>query len=383
MSSNTALFNLLQAYSALKHPRLLSFPSHLSFPQVHHFVLSSILLNPHLLQYPPANTYQLSFWKWEDDEIDQRLYDRLLSLVAISKPAVHGAILPPPPSFVTHYWKADPQLGPPIPTHAISPIEHRSVTLFESRTTIENGTTGLRTWGASFVLAQVLIRNPILLANKSVLELGSGAGFLGLIVADIQVCHGGTMGSSVLYLTDVNEDALRRCHENTQLPCSRRVAHSALGVANFCQTHLPDTGNLFVKSLGWSDALAEDRVRDLDSFMDNVGPDLVLGADTLYHPDMIAPFLTTLNIALHASKSPAGGVAYLALTVRNVDLLNTFIFALANHNLSAEELPDINTDNNISFVAQSEGTDQEVRVFKVVLRSRLQRNLLYNSTVAD
>jgi hypothetical protein len=43
---------------------------------------------------------------------------------------------------------------------------------------------------------------------------------------------------------------------------------------------------------------------------------------------MIAPFLATLNIALHASKSQAGGIAYLALTVRNVDLLNTFIFAL-------------------------------------------------------
>ena len=82
--------------------------------------------------------------------------------------------------------------------------------------------------------------------------------------------------------------------------------------------------------------------------MDSVGPDLILGADIvsdlaspvvhpsshalpraqLYHPDMIAPFLSTLNIALHASKSQAGGIAYLALTVRNVDLLNTFILAL-------------------------------------------------------
>ena len=84
--------------------------------------------------------------------------------------------------------------------------------------------------------------------------------------------------------------------------------------------------------------------------MDNVGPDLILGADIvsdlapvvvdpllyvlprpqLYYPDMIAPFLTTLNIALHASKSPAGGIAYLALAVRNVDLLNTFICALGD-----------------------------------------------------
>jgi hypothetical protein len=48
----------------------------------------------------------------------------------------------------------------------------------------------------------------------------------------------------------------------------------------------------------------------------------------LYHPDTIAPFLTTLNIALQASKSPAGGTAYLALTVRNTDLLNSFLLAL-------------------------------------------------------
>ena len=38
--------------------------------------------------------------------------------------------------------------------------EYHSVTLFESRTTIESGTTGLRTWRASFVLAQFLIQNP-------------------------------------------------------------------------------------------------------------------------------------------------------------------------------------------------------------------------------
>lgn len=43
---------------------------------------------------------------------------------------------------------------------------------------------------------------------------------------------------------------------------------------------------------------------------------------------MIAPFLVTLNIALQASKSPAGGTAYLALTVRSADLLDSFLLAL-------------------------------------------------------
>ena len=42
----------------------------------------------------------------------------------------------------------------------MSSTEYHSVTLFESRTTIESGTTGLRTWRAGFVLAQFLIQNP-------------------------------------------------------------------------------------------------------------------------------------------------------------------------------------------------------------------------------
>jgi protein-lysine N-methyltransferase EEF2KMT len=68
---------------------------------------------------------------------------------------------------------------------------------------------------------------PALLINKTVLELGSGTGFLGLIVADIQVNGSGTTGRDALYLTDVNGDVLRRCHENTRLSCSEHVSHDA------------------------------------------------------------------------------------------------------------------------------------------------------------
>ncbi|KAI0001730.1 putative methyltransferase-domain-containing protein [Russula vinacea] len=261
-SSDAALFSLLQAYSALKHPRFLSFPSHLSFLQVHDFVLL------------------------EDAEIDQLMYDRLVSLVATSnRRMAHYAAVPPPPSFVTHYWKPVPfQSGSPVSTNTIPSTEYHSVTLFESRTTIESGTTGLRTWRASFVLARFLIQNSTVLINKTILELGSGTGFLGLIVADIQVSSGGATEHPALYLTDVNEDVLRRCHENTQLPCNASHCH----------------GNLSVKLLDWFDALAQDA-------LNNMKPELVLGADILYHPDMVAPFLATLNIALRASKHPTGG----------------------------------------------------------------------------
>jgi hypothetical protein len=92
MSSNTALFSLLQAYSALKHPRTLSFPSHLSFHQVHHFILSSILFNPHLLQYPPSHTYQFSFWKWVIKHLEALLGDEAGELHTFAKFTNHFCI---------------------------------------------------------------------------------------------------------------------------------------------------------------------------------------------------------------------------------------------------------------------------------------------------
>jgi len=278
------------------------------------------------------------------------MYDRLVSLVTISKTSDRDAVAPPPPSFVTHYWK--PTLsGPTVSSDDVPLTGYHSVTLFESRTTIESGTTGLRTWRASFVLAQFLIQNPTILVNKSVLELGSGTGFLGLIVADIQASCGGAAGCPVLHLTDVNENVLRQCSKNTQLPCNASYRH----------------GRLSVRPLDWFDALAPDRVPNVQASLNSIKPDLVLGADILYHPDTIAPFLATLNIALQATRSPEGGTAYVALTVRSADLLNSFLLALSDHNLSAEQLLRFDGGCSLSFLEQSEGVDQEVRIFKIIL----------------
>lgn len=61
----------------------------------------------------------------------------------------------PPDSFITHYCR--------LPDTYVNPIEedcYETITLLESRTTIEAGTTGLRTWRASLVLAQYLIQHP-------------------------------------------------------------------------------------------------------------------------------------------------------------------------------------------------------------------------------
>lgn len=112
---------------------------------------------------------------------------------------------------------------------------------------VESGTTGLTTWNASFVLADYLIKRlgehsmlsiisdlyahifSGLIVNSKVLELGSGAGFLGTVVGHMQMSSNDlrmneqtvpNFIAASLCLTDANEQVLVRCRNNVMLPCS-------------------------------------------------------------------------------------------------------------------------------------------------------------------
>lgn len=116
----------------------------------------------------------------------------------------------------------------------IDTSEYRNITSLQSRTTVESGTTALRTWLASQVLAQYLTKHPGFITSKRVLELGSGIGFLGSIVASLQMLHC-PQSPGNLWLTDINDEALARCKYNVQLPCSKTVA--ATTIYEFLQYH--------------------------------------------------------------------------------------------------------------------------------------------------
>lgn len=76
----------------------------------------------------------------------------------------------------------------------------------ETNFLISNGTTGLRTWPASLALAEYLVKNPQIVKDKRVLELGSGVGMLA------QVCA--LLGALHVYATDVHEQVLRILKQN-------------------------------------------------------------------------------------------------------------------------------------------------------------------------
>lgn len=64
------LSSILFCYSALVPVKNLAFPSNIPFDVAHGFFLRKILLNDHLKQYPPSESYQQSFWKWALDRLE-------------------------------------------------------------------------------------------------------------------------------------------------------------------------------------------------------------------------------------------------------------------------------------------------------------------------
>ncbi|KAG9313980.1 putative methyltransferase-domain-containing protein [Chiua virens] len=371
-STSKPLFSsILFHYSALAPAKnLLSFPSNISFDAAHEFFLKGILLNNHLRQYPPSVPYQQSFWKWvlagledlcrsdEDHEIDECIYTHYLSLGT----GTRGSEAPSN-SYITHYWS--------FPETHDDPIENRhgyeTITLLESRTMIEAGTTGLRTWRASLVLAQYLIQHSHLVNTSNVLELGSGTGFIGILVASLQLhaAHGRQMPS--VYLTDVNSIVLARCQNNVRLPCNKSSSHP----------------NIHCNSLNWLDALADPE--SLRSYFNETKADVVLGADIVrisslrllmyevrqmtvrqvFDPELVPSLVRTISLAFSSGNARS---ALIALTVRNEDTLTYFLDEIGKV-LKAEEVAHDITGNLPLQILDQVDAELEVKIFRVVVGS--------------
>lgn len=151
----------------------------------------------------------------QDLTVDDAILERYMRLVSMPEtPSIMGTRVPSP-LYVHHYF--------PISTakkhhDILGPCE--SVTFRQEGTAISQGTTGLTTWEASLRLAAHVVASPYLWERNDacILELGSGAGFLGLVCARLfdTLPHTGAQ----LYLTDLEGQVLDRLHETAQLSTS-------------------------------------------------------------------------------------------------------------------------------------------------------------------
>ena len=80
----------------------------------------------------------------------------------------------------------------------------------------------------AFLLLDLGLTYPLFVRSEeiresTVLELGSGVGFLGIVIAILQQNHSGGRGKGRLCMTDLNEDVLGRCRDNVRLSPSMRA----------------------------------------------------------------------------------------------------------------------------------------------------------------
>lgn len=146
----------------------------------------------------------------QDLVVNDALLERYMQLVIQPEAASVCGVRTPPTLLVRHFV--------PVTGQSLNPIlgPCKSVQLHQDGLSISQGTTGLTTWEASLCLAAYLAGSPHIVSEQQcILEIGSGTGLLGLVVA--QLLRSYTSKNTQLYLTDLEGQVLDRLHESAHM----------------------------------------------------------------------------------------------------------------------------------------------------------------------
>ncbi|KAG8834791.1 NAD(P)H-dependent D-xylose reductase (XR) [Serendipita sp. 399] len=345
-------FKLLQGFGQLRIDK----PATTKIDQ--EFLIRNIIESRHFKDYPPAHSFQKNFWKEicrtieeSGEEVDERIYERYMSLLPVAKdsrdPFDVGSI-PSSLSYTTYFVRLPRESQELLREDRYSDTSTNepefTITLKESRMTIEQGTTGYRTWKPSLYLADWILRHPSSCFGK-VLELGCGIGLLGTVIASIQNrCNNVERNSCRLHLTDIDEGVIKTCRYNMMLP----------------PNHIQSDQYLSWGTLDWNDALPSSLKRDtLRQMLQTISPDVIFGADLVYDLDIIPALAHLLDLLL--SCLPSKPKIWLTITIRRQDTLDKFITALRDVNLQAKTLglpPFCET----AFAGQIDAVDKDVAI---------------------
>lgn len=260
-------------------------------------------------RYPVRRSYQEAFIKRlmqvlkDHEELHDDIYDSLcgqLAKVSVSaaSAAVDGSVSPAAPTSPTS----------PTPSsyaykhYLLQPSTH--ITLRESTSFVSEGTTGLCTWEAALALGDYLLEHAdsLLQGNKNILELGAGAGLIGILLKQSAL----QLSTGQVLLTDGSAACVQLMRDNI-----------ALNFKETPQEEVPQCAQL--------------RWHEVDTFpwSQYATPELLLAADVIYDDSQFDPLLRALDFIFKLSDNRCQML--LASTVRNVDTLHEFMQQLGDY----------------------------------------------------
>lgn len=274
-------------------------------------IVACLLHHPHSRRYPVAPQYQAGWLKAYlaiceaagEEDIQDALYE---AASALCRNAVGSA---DDRCYKTYS----------LPFSAAAGVEGGDtghITLRETRQYISAGTTGLCAWPAAMYMAGWVALNAGVFAKRNVLELGAGTGLAGFSVAKMS-------DAASVTISDCHGQVLQLLAENAEIN-----GFGAVPILEALAASTSDSAavNLSIVELDWRDP----RPETLLAFQGTV----VIGADIVYDPDII-PALTNVLFQV-LSGNTAGGVAYLASTLRNPHTLELFVESLTGRGLIVE-----------------------------------------------
>lgn len=189
-----------------------------------------------------------------------------------------------------------------------------SVTLSESTAIVSHGTTGLVTWDAALYLAEWAIENPAAFTDRTILELGSGAGLTGLAIC--KACC-----PRAYIFSDCHAQVLEQLRGNILLNGFSLEPHTPIDAGS---------SKVTVAQLDWDEVTAS----QLSAFQ----ADVVIAADVLYCWEMTLSLVRVLKMLEDCQRKSAPDV-YVAYTIRSQDTGKLFIEELDRAGIYWEEVP--------------------------------------------
>ncbi|KAH8276545.1 hypothetical protein KR044_011266 [Drosophila immigrans] len=244
-------------------------------------------------RYPVRRSYQEAFVKRllqvlkDHEELHDDIFDSMCGQLAKTSLQDEAA----PPSRSSYAYKH----------YVVQPEEH--ITLRESSSFVSEGTTGLCTWEAALALADYLLQHSELVRGKHVVELGAGAGLLGILLKQRSL----QLEVGQVLLTDGSAACVQLMHNNIALNFKDPADVEASPQCAAMQWNQ-------VAQFEWSKYAI---------------PDLLLAADVVYDETQFEWLLQALDYIFELAKN--GCQLLLASTVRNVSTLHQFMVKLEEH----------------------------------------------------